>query len=275
MSASVSRMVSGLTLARLKRTVLLGLKSLWLHRLRSLLTMMGIVFGVMSVISMLAIGEGASYEAQEQIRKLGSNNVILESVKPPEDRSSGAERSFIVEYGLTYADVRRIERTIPGVEIVLPSRIIRSDVWFQSRRVDCDIVGTLASYPEMRNHHVAKGRYFTEEEFEANENVCVLGHGMAEALFPLYKPIGKSVRESSGGRVRIGLGSLYRILARLLNSGLVEEAETENVDSDDGSRRRTYCLTALGLSVLRAEVHRLSDAVELTRSSRLFADREA
>ena len=87
--------------------------------------------------------------------------------------------------------------------------------------------------------------------------------------------IGKSVRESSGGRVRIGLGSLYRILARLLNSGLVEEAKTENVESDDGSRRRTYCLTALGLAVLRAEVHRLSDAVELARASRLFADWEA
>jgi len=87
--------------------------------------------------------------------------------------------------------------------------------------------------------------------------------------------IGKSVREASGGRVRIGLGSLYRILARLLNSGLVEEAETKNGELDDGSKRRTYCLTALGLSVLRAEVNRLSDAVELARSSRLLADREA
>ena len=60
-----------------------GLQSLWLHRLRSLLTVLGIVFGVCSVIAMLAIGEGASYEAQEQIKNLGSQNIILRSVKPP------------------------------------------------------------------------------------------------------------------------------------------------------------------------------------------------
>src|SRR6185436_8192370 len=69
---------------RLKRTVRLGVKSLWLHRLRSLLTVLGIVFGVCSVIAMLAIGEGASFEAQEQIKNLGSQNIILRSVKPPE-----------------------------------------------------------------------------------------------------------------------------------------------------------------------------------------------
>ena len=64
--------VFGLNWARLKRTVRLGLKSLWLHRLRSLLTALGIVFGVCSVIAMLAIGEGASHEAQEQIKNLGN-----------------------------------------------------------------------------------------------------------------------------------------------------------------------------------------------------------
>jgi DNA-binding PadR family transcriptional regulator len=87
--------------------------------------------------------------------------------------------------------------------------------------------------------------------------------------------IDKSVREASGGRVRIGLGSLYRILARLLNSGLVEESETHEDASGEGPNRRRYRLTTLGLSVLRAEVSRLSDAVDMARSSRLFADREA
>jgi DNA-binding PadR family transcriptional regulator len=87
--------------------------------------------------------------------------------------------------------------------------------------------------------------------------------------------IGKSVREASGGRVRIGLGSLYRILARLLNSGLVEESELENETTADGTTRRKYRLTALGRAVLRAEVSRLSDAVEFARSSQLFVDREA
>ena len=110
-------------------TVRLGIKSLWMHRLRSLLTVLGIVFGVCSVIAMLAIGEGASYEAQEAIKKLGSNNIILRSTKPPEETgSSSSSRGFVLSYGLTYQDAARLQHTIPGVRAVLPMRIIRDTV---------------------------------------------------------------------------------------------------------------------------------------------------
>src|SRR5438477_8936152 len=89
--------------ARHLRTIQLGIKSLLLHKMRSVLTMLGIIFGVCSVIAMLAIGEGASYEAQQAIKKLGSNNIILRSVKPPDDnKASSSGRSFAIEYGLTY-----------------------------------------------------------------------------------------------------------------------------------------------------------------------------
>ncbi len=84
-------------------TVRLGVKSLMLHKLRSVLTMLGIIFGVCSVIAMLAIGEGASYEAQQAIKKLGSQNIIVRSVKPPEDaKQSSGRRGFAIDYGLTY-----------------------------------------------------------------------------------------------------------------------------------------------------------------------------
>ncbi|MDC0322648.1 ABC transporter permease, partial [Verrucomicrobiales bacterium] len=73
---------------RLKRSIVLGMKSLWMHKLRSLLTAMGIVFGVASVIAMLAIGEGASYEAQQQIKNLGSQNIILTSEKPTNTKTA-------------------------------------------------------------------------------------------------------------------------------------------------------------------------------------------
>src|SRR5262245_20896854 len=106
LSASVRRA----SLARLKRVVRLGVKSLWLHKLRSMLTVLGIVFGVCSVIAMLAIGEGASFEAQEQIKNLGSQNIILRSVKPPEEQkvSEKANQSYVLQYGITYPDVKRI-----------------------------------------------------------------------------------------------------------------------------------------------------------------------
>src|SRR5882757_8302340 len=108
-------MIHGVNISSLKRTVRLGIKSLWLHRLRSLLTALGIVFGVCSVIAMLAIGEGASHEAQEQIKNLGSQNIILRSIKPSEERkvTEKVNQSYILEYGVTTADLKRIKETIP------------------------------------------------------------------------------------------------------------------------------------------------------------------
>ncbi len=81
------------------RTAFLGLAT---NKLRSGLTTLGIIIGVASVIAMLAIGEGASYEAQEQIRKLGSQNIIIRSVKPPQNESVSQETSRMDEYGLTF-----------------------------------------------------------------------------------------------------------------------------------------------------------------------------
>src|SRR5437762_13884927 len=141
----MSALVSTLSLARLRRAIRLGIRSLWLHRLRSLLTVLGIVFGVCSVIAMLAIGEGASFEAQEQIKNLGSQNVILRSVKPPEEQkvSDRANQSYVLQYGLTYTDIQRIRSTIPGVSVIVPSRIMRDYVWNISKRVDCEISGAV------------------------------------------------------------------------------------------------------------------------------------
>ncbi|MBI4660476.1 MAG: ABC transporter permease [Verrucomicrobia bacterium] len=183
------------SLARLKRTVRLGLKSLWLHKLRSLLTVLGIVFGVCSVIAMLAIGEGASYEAQEQIKNLGSQNIILRSVKPPEEQKvSAPNQSFTIQYGLTDKDIQAIQSTIPGVTVIVPGRVIRDYVWNIERRVDCEILGTVPWYPTMRNHRVAQGRFFSDYEMEDRVSVCVLGSEMAGWLFPLSAPLGQTVR---------------------------------------------------------------------------------
>ncbi len=205
-SASIS-VIRGLSLAQLKRTIRLGVKSLWLHRLRSLLTVLGIVFGVCSVIAMLAIGEGASYTAQEEIKTLGSQNIILRSIKPPEEQkvSDKGSQSYVLQYGLTYKDVKAIRSTIPGVTVVLPARKIRDYVWNISRRVDCEVVGTVPWYPEMRNHRVAEGRFFTDLDMDTKTSVCVLGAEMVPALFPLDSPLGKHVRVGGGYYQVIGV----------------------------------------------------------------------
>jgi putative ABC transport system permease protein len=216
------RVVHGFSVARLKRTFRLAIKSLWLHRLRSLLTVLGIVFGVCSVIAMLAIGEGASFEAQEQIKNLGSQNIILHSSKPPEEQkiSEKGSQSYMLDYGLTYKDIKSIKATIPGVTIVVPNRIIRDYVWNISRRVDCDISGTVPWYPEMRNHRVAQGRFFTDADMDASASVCVLGAEMVSALFPIDSPLGRDVR--------VG-GNYFRVIGVMESRG--KSAKTDETQS--------------------------------------------
>ncbi len=177
------------------RTVTLGLKTIWLHKLRSFLTALGVVFGVASVIAMLAIGEGASHEAQEQIKKLGSQNIILQSVKPPDSEGGAGEtRSMVIEYGLTARDMTQIRRTVPGVSIVVPSRILTEIIWNLDRKADSQIAGVLPIYPEMRNRTILEGRFFSELEQQERLPVGVLNKSAATQLFPLNTPTGKSVR---------------------------------------------------------------------------------
>ncbi|MBI5095682.1 MAG: ABC transporter permease [Candidatus Hydrogenedentes bacterium] len=237
---------------RLWRTIRLGLKSLWLHRLRSLLTVLGIVFGVCSVIAMLAIGEGASYEAQEQIRSLGSNNIIIRSVKPPDEKKTSSTTTYMVEYGLTYADISRIRATIPNVTVMVPGRVIRTDVWNAKQRVDCEIVGTVPWYPIINNHRVERGRFISELEMQAVSNVCVLGHDMARQLFPIDEPMGKTVRVGSDYYKVIGVMELksHRAVAGTSNGngggdkGSGQTPQASPADSSPATDRMFIPLTA-------------------------------
>ncbi|HDP36011.1 MAG TPA: FtsX-like permease family protein [Candidatus Hydrogenedentes bacterium] len=181
----------------MRRAVALGFKTLWLHRLRSFLTMLGIVFGVCSVIAMLAVGEGAGHEAQEQIRRLGSQNIILRSVKPTEGQRLSSEQSRVLEYGLTYNDMRRIESTLPNVKVLAPGRIIRNHVFYTTRRVDAEIVGVVPWYAGIRNLRLKSGRFFSALELEGHVNVCVISENVAARLFPFLSPLRRNVRVGS------------------------------------------------------------------------------
>jgi putative ABC transport system permease protein len=176
-------------------TVRLGVKSLKLHKLRSALTMLGIIFGVCSVIAMLAIGEGASYEAQEAIKKLGSNNILVRSLKPPEQsQQNTGPRGMQLKYGISYDDATRLQATIPGVVRVLPMRIIRENVRFQRNEVPCQVIGTLPFYPEVVGAAVVRGRFLAYLDEQHGENVCVITTGLARRLFPYQDPLDHTVR---------------------------------------------------------------------------------
>jgi putative ABC transport system permease protein len=172
-----------------------GIKSLMLHRLRSVLTTLGMVFGVCSVIAMLAIGEGANYEAQQQIQELGSQNIILRSKKPSEEetRTQGQDNQ-VLSYGLSYDDVQGIRKTVPGVSVIVPDRKRRDYAFHRRERLEVELVGTVPWYPELRNRVLQSGRFLSDRDLANNSKVCVLEEGVVMSLFPLSYPLGETVR---------------------------------------------------------------------------------
>src|SRR6478752_5404443 len=137
-----------MSFTRLIRIIQLGLKSLMLHKLRSGLTMLGIVFGVFSVIAMLAIGEGASAQAQKQIVALGATNIIVRSVKPVEGSSTDQNAGASARYGLTRTDVKRLTNTISTITNAIPVRELMREARHIKYAMNCRLVGCTADYLE-------------------------------------------------------------------------------------------------------------------------------
>src|SRR4030067_3772802 len=112
---------------RIGRNIWPGIENLLLHNVRSFLTMLGVVFGVGSVVAMLSVGEGASKEALEQIKKLGSNNIIISSVKSAEEEATSTQHSHMSIYGLTYEDYHRIAESFINNREVAPAKLTARD----------------------------------------------------------------------------------------------------------------------------------------------------
>jgi putative ABC transport system permease protein len=185
------------------RTWQLGIKSLMLHPLRSLLTVLGIFIGVASVIWLLAIGEGISQKAQEQIEGLGANNIIIRSIKPPSEVTQNMQGA--IPYGVTRADFARMEHTIPTVNQALPIREIRRRFSYGRRLVDGRLVGCTPEYAEVTKLELERGRFLTPADILGKHNHCVLAAGTAEKLFPFEDAIGRAIHVEEAYYVVVGV----------------------------------------------------------------------
>ncbi|MHC4639595.1 MAG: ABC transporter permease, partial [Planctomycetota bacterium] len=161
-----------------------------MHKLRSTLTTLGIVFGVCSVIAMLAIGEGASRETQEAIARLGSRNLIIETVKPPQEQADSGSQESVQRYGLTYADAESIHNSIPDVEVSVPIREIDSEARYMNRKVSVKIIGTIPWYTEVSPLRLIQGRFVTSTDLHYQMTVCVIDDNVARRVFAFDDPVG-------------------------------------------------------------------------------------
>lgn len=192
----------------------LGIRNLLLHKLRSFLTMLGTILGVGSVIAMLAVGEGSKRAAVEQIRQLGSSNVIIRSVKPGQDDGGGTDESasgqsqvsYILEYGLRYKDFDRLVATIPTLTRAVPIALVRKNAQYGRHRVsNARILGTTPAYLGVKNLKLERGRFLTDPDLGTTANVAVLGAGAVERLFSFEDPIGKPLLLGDGAYRVVGI----------------------------------------------------------------------
>lgn len=197
-------------LFRFKRTLKLGVKSLWMHRLRSTLTMLGIIFGVSSVVAMLAIGEGASRDAQEKISQLGSRNIIVKTVPPPEDKSAVGQQQTLKEYGLTYDDAERFRGAIPNVRVLVPNRRISEQAGYRNSRISIEVIGTVPWFPEISPLEVKYGRFLTTTDMHYKQAVCVIDEYVRKELFVFDDPLGQFVKIGSDYYSVVGISTAQK-----------------------------------------------------------------
>jgi putative ABC transport system permease protein len=204
-------------------TFRLGLTNLALHKLRSLLTALGIIFGVSAVITMVAIGEGNKRKALKEIEQLGARNIIVHSIKPPEPASTAGGAQRMIDYGLRRRDLRRIRETVSPIEQVAAIKQIGSRITRRQIQVPAVAYGATPDFRDVTHLRIARGRYITEADLDNVDNVAVIGAEVAARLFPLEDPLGNSFRIDA---------QIFRVVGVLHPVGLAGGAGTALVGRD-------------------------------------------
>ncbi|MBI1853273.1 MAG: ABC transporter permease, partial [Planctomycetes bacterium] len=181
-------------LATFLETLALGLRNLSRYPLRTSLTMLGIVFGVSSVILMRAVGAGAEAEILREFGKLGIDNVIVNSVKPPEKkRETNQEGNWINRNGLRFKDADRIQATVPGVKRVLPVHSKKTNVWSGSHKVEATVYGVTSEHLPLLGLDVSRGRTLSDIDDLEVRRVCVIRPGLFKEISDFSDPLGKDL----------------------------------------------------------------------------------
>ncbi len=267
-------------------TVRLGLKNLFLHKLRSLLTVLGIIFGVAAVITMVAIGEGSKRRALAEIRGLGADNIIIRSVKPPEPKTTpGSRRQAQLRYGIKRIDLRRIEDTLTGINLTVPLKRIGTKITRGQHRAQGTAFGTTPRLPELASLRIERGRFLSDIDGQRLGRVAVIGAKIADELFPLQDPLGEEVYIDSFTFSVIGIlnapnatdTTASPLIGRDLSYDVYIPIETATKHFGDTAFRRksgTWEASRVEISDLYLRVDRSVDVITLSEKLALLLDHE-
>lgn len=168
------------------------------NKIRSLLTALGIIFGVAAVIAMLAIGNGAQQEILDQIKLVGVNNIVVKPIIEQEEEkieeAQGQKEKNKFSPGLTVRDVRSIAQTIPSLTKISPEIILETTVVRSGYRRSAKLVGVEPAYFEIFSFKLEEGQMFLDEQLRLGSAVCIIGQSIRSRFFPTENPIGKNIK---------------------------------------------------------------------------------
>ncbi len=211
----------------------LGAEALFANRFRAILTSLGIIFGVAAVISMLAIGAGTENEIIQQIKQIGSNNIVIKSViqkdgpldEDPNSKANKEKGRF--SPGLSLADAENIQLSIPEVNFVSPE--IESEMLFYGEGLTTSgkIIGITNHYFETNNLRIDEGQSFTKEQHSNSDPVCIIGRGIKAKLFSKTEPIGQKIK--CGG---VWLTIIGVLETRDVSQSIAQKLSIRNVNTE-------------------------------------------
>jgi putative ABC transport system permease protein len=170
----------------------LAISALFEHKIRSFLTMLGIIFGVASVIAMLSIGEGAKREAIAKYQELGVNNIIIREKKLSESELEEVRAKF--SQGLSLKDANAVVEIVPSIVKIASQAEISTEVRYTDKSVKSTVIGVTPNFLGMMNYRIRQGDMITDHHHDRKLKVCVLGAGVAGSLFGYEDPVGSMVK---------------------------------------------------------------------------------
>jgi putative ABC transport system permease protein len=181
------------------------------NKLRAGLTSLGILFGVASVIAMLAIGRGAKQEILAQMQLLGSNNIVVSPLveqkegEAQEEEQPGKKEVKRYTPGLNYRDVEAIQRMVPGVDVASAEIVVNTTITREGRSRSGKVVGVDTTYFRLTNEALSEGSFFTPSQIERGRPVAIIGYGVRTRFFTTEEPIGRAIKVGDSWLTVIGV----------------------------------------------------------------------